>query len=384
MKLLDYPLHIAPRAVYDRAVRLGLAKPVSPLALTFSVTAACQSCCKTCRIGERHQADPGIAARDLSLEEIERVFASCGPVYFFNISGGEPFLRPDLADIIRLACVHMKPRLIHISTNALAPARIERTTREILAAMDRFAGPGVPISIKPSIDGLGERHDAIRGVEGNFRSLERTLDALLAIRAEHPRLHVDLGTVISRFNIDHLDEVEDWVHARGIESYRHEIAEQRAEFHNLDDSIAPSVDEYAALVLRFKRKIIDNLAGKAWLTRTTEAVRLVYYDVTVQILREQRQITPCFAGSSSVHLNHDGQLWPCCVLGGQQALGQVREAGYDLMAVLRSERADVVRQYIAAKRCACPMANMWLTNILLTPRHMAKVVATMLRAGLAG
>ncbi len=379
MKLFDYPARIAPRAIYDRAVRRGLAAPVSPLVLTFSVTGACQSRCKTCRIGERHQADPSIAARDLSLDEIERIFATTGPVTFFNVSGGEPFLRKDLAQIIRLACVHLRPRLFHISTNALAPASIARITREILAVLDAHADPDVPISIKPSIDGLGALHDHIRGVEGNFDKLEKTLKSLLAIRAGNPRLHVDLGTVISRFNIEHLDEVEDWVHAQGIESYRHEIAEQRAEFHNLEDSIAPSLAQYEAAVERFKDKILDHLAGKAWLTRTTEAVRLVYYDLTVQILREQRQVTPCFAGSSSVHLNHDGQLWPCCVLGDRQALGQLRDADYDLMAVLRSPRADAVRRFIAHKGCACPMANMWLTNILLTPRHMAKVAATMLR-----
>ncbi len=221
-------------------------------------------------------------------------------------------------------------------------------------------------------------HDYVRGFEGNFKLLEQTLDLLLAIRQKNPRLHVDLGTVISNFNIHHLDEIEDWVLARGVESYRHEIAEQRAEFHNLGDPITPPVEVYECLTKRFKRKVLRNLSGKAFLTRTTEVVRLVYYDLAVQILKERRQVTPCYGGISNIHMNYDGEIWPCCVLGAEQTLGNVRHWNYDIKALLRSEQAKKSRKYIADGNCACPLANQWLNNVLLTPRHMLRVLYTWL------
>ena len=374
MRLIDYLTKIAPKLPYYAAVRRGWVRPVNPLTLTFSVTAACQSRCKTCHIGTRYLADPKIAAQNLSLDEIERVFRSIGPIYFFNVSGGEPFMRSDLAEIIRLACIYLKPHLIHIPTNAALPGRIETITRKILSIMDRYAPPATPITIKPSIDGIGAAHDRIRGLKGNFKLLEQTIDLLLEIGRKNPRLHVDLGTVISNYNIAYLDEIEDWVHARGIESYRHEIAEQRVEFHNLGEPITPPVDIYEALVNRFKKKILCNLDGKASLTRITEAVRLVYYDVAVQILKQGRQITPCYAGISNIHINYDGEIWPCCVLGGKQTMGNVRHWNYDVKRLLCFTQAIEVRKYIADGNCACPLANQWLNNILLTPRHMIKVV----------
>lgn len=376
MKLSDYLTRVAPKALYYEATRRGWVPPVNPLTLTFSVTAACQSRCKTCNIGVVYLANPQLAKQNLSLDEIERVFRSLGPIYFFNVSGGEPFMRPELAEIIRLACIHLKPRLIHIPTNAISPKFIAKTTRQILAYMDEHAPRSTPISIKPSIDGVGEMHDYVRGFKGNFALLEKTIDVLLEIRAENPRLHVDLGTVISNLNLHHLDDIEDWVHARGIESYRHEIAEQRAEFHNLGDPITPPPAVYAELTERFKRKITENIAGKALLTRTTEAVRVVYYDVAVRILKERRQVTPCYGGISNIHMNYDGEIWPCCVLGGDQSLGRVREYDYDIQALLRSEQARRARKYIADGNCACPLANQWLNNVLLTPRHMLKVLYT--------
>ncbi len=378
MKLRDYITDIAPKALLYELARRNWIRPPRPITLTFSVTAACQSRCKTCNIGNVYLANPKIARRNLNLDEIARVFESLGKVYFFNISGGEPFMRKDLAEIIRLACVHLKPHLIHIPTNALAPRFIDKTTRNILGHMDALLPPSVPISIKPSIDGIGAMHDYVRGMKGNFEQLQKTIDVLLAIRAENPRLHVDLGTVISNFNLHHLDDIENWVHDRGIESYRHEIAEQRAEFHNRGDPITPAPEVYEELTRRFSNKIVRNIKNKAFLTRTTEAVRVVYYELAVKILKQRRQVTACYGGLSNIHLNYDGTVWPCCVLGGEQPLGQVRDSDYDMKAVLHSERATQSRRYIADGHCACPLANQWLNNVLLTPRHMLKVLYTLL------
>jgi MoaA/NifB/PqqE/SkfB family radical SAM enzyme len=91
--------------------------------------------CKTCSIGRVYLENPEIAKQDLSIEEVEKAFKSPGPIYFFNVSGGEPFMRMDLAEIIRLAAIYLKPRLIHIPTNALAPRAIEKITLRILEYM---------------------------------------------------------------------------------------------------------------------------------------------------------------------------------------------------------------------------------------------------------
>ena len=88
-------------------------------------------------------------------------------------------------------------------------------------------------------------------------------------------------------------------------------------------------------------------------------------------------MTPCYGGISNIHMNYDGEIWPCCVLGGDQPLGSVREWDYDVRALLRSEQARLARKYVAEGRCACPLANQWLNNVLLTPRHMLKVLYTL-------
>jgi len=67
------------------------------------------------------------------------------------------------------------------------------------------------------------------------------------IEKEFPNFHLELGTVVSKFNVDHLSQIEDYVQTSGVQSYRNEIAEQRTEFFNLEDSITPDAETYERL-----------------------------------------------------------------------------------------------------------------------------------------
>ena len=345
-----------------------------PMTLTYSVTAACQSRCKTCQIGEMFCQNPKRAEKDLKLEEIEKIFSSMKPVYFFNMSGGEPFLRKDLPEIVELACKYLKPRIIHTPTNAILTDRIIENTEKIIQIVRKY-NPDVPFTVKPSIDGVGELHDEIRGVKGNFECLLKTIDGLKKLEEKYDNFHLELGTVISNFNVDHLDEIEDFVHSLGVESYRNEVAECRTEFFNIGDPITPPAETYQRLIRDFARKVEDNIASKRGLAKITEAMRVVYYDLAGNILAENRQVIPCYAGVSNVHINFDGGVWPCCVLGYEKEMGNLREYGYDFQKLWYSPKAKEVRKFIKGKNCACPLANQAYSNELL---HFP----TLVRAGI--
>ncbi len=378
MNQKDYMVRILPKTVLYKGVRSGLIRPTAPITLTYSVTAACQSRCKTCNIGLMFRKDPERDKRDLDLEEIEKIFRGLGKIYFLNISGGEPYLRSDLPEIVRLGCRHLRPRIIHIPTNAIASEKIRDLTIQCLEIINEYDS-SVPLTVKPSIDGVGRRHDEIRGVPGNFKQLEKTISSLKGVEKEYSNFHLELGTVVSNFNISHLEEIGNYVHSLGIQSYRNEIAENRAEFFNLEDSITPDVDTYENLVTDFAAKIRKNLAGKRNLARITESLRLIYYDLAVRILREGRQVIPCYAGISNVHINYDGEVWPCCVLGHSQPMGALRKAGYDFKRIWQSDQANRVRRYIKKENCACPLANQAYANILCSPKYLLKTMANIFR-----
>jgi MoaA/NifB/PqqE/SkfB family radical SAM enzyme len=366
---------ILPRLARFHLARLGAPVHSTPMTITHSVTFACQSKCKTCGIGNRYREDPALGEQDLTLDEIEKIYQSIGDIYFFNVSGGEPYLREDLPEIIELAMRYLRPNVVHIPTNALMPERIQEQSLRIIEIIRKY-DPGVSFSVKPSIDGLGEAHDGIRGVKGNFEKLLKTIELLKAAERTFDRFHLELGTVVSVFNRDQLEQIEDFVHGLGVQTYRNEIAECREEFFNLDDEITPTAEQYEQLMDQFKRKITCHIKAKKSLTRMIEAIRLVYYDLVPDIMRRKTQVIPCFGGISNIHLNHDGALWPCCMMGYSHPLGHFRDetCGYDFRRLMSSAAAKETLQYIKDKKCYCVLANQSLSNIMLSPAYFLKTV----------
>jgi len=382
MNARDYLTQILPRVIKYKLIYYNWVKPISPMTLTFSVTNLCQSRCQTCNIWEIYKKQPDLRKSELSLDEIERIFQSIGPIYFFNISGGEPFLRRDLPEIVGLAIDYMRPRIIHTPTNAIAPGRVEEDVTRILEIMASRKWQ-IPFTVKPSLDGVGEMHDKIRGVPGNFEKVIDTVERLKRIRERYPNLHVELGTVVSRMNMHHLEELAAFVHGlNGIESYRNEVAEERAEFFNQNSSITPTADEYAELMKGFSQRIWANTRAKRKLARVTEALRLVYYKYAIRIMKENRQVLPCYGGITNAHINPYGQVWPCAVLGYDQPMGNLRDYDYDFHKLWRSDQARRVRAYIKARNCACPLANQSYSNILCSAKATAEVIVNIVRLGL--
>jgi MoaA/NifB/PqqE/SkfB family radical SAM enzyme len=372
-------LELIPKIINFKLARRELVKPANPITLTFSVTGMCQSECKTCHIGREFRNNPRkIKELDLKLDEIGMFFKSLGCIIFLNLSGGEPYLRDDLPEIIELGMKYLQPKIVHIPTNAFLPEKIEKVTRDILSVMYKY-NSDIVLTVKPSVDGIGEKHDEIRGLKGNFARLEETIERLKTIENDHPNFHLELGTVVSNFNINYLDEIEDWVHRQGVQSYRNEIAEQREEFFNIGEDITPSDEVYGRLMVDFKKKVEENLRQKKSLAKLTESVRLVYYDLAVKILREKEQVIPCYGSISNIHLNYDGDVWPCCVLGYAHSMGNIRDFNFDYGVLSNSKKAKKVRQYIKERRCYCPLANQAYSNMLMNLPYLVKILNSFLK-----
>lgn len=332
-----------------------------PLNVVVSVTYRCNSRCRTCNVWQR----PGVD--ELSLAEWERVFAGLGTApYYLTFSGGEPFIRPDLADIVAAGYRLCRPAVITIPTNGLLPDRVLAQTQAILKAT-----PGAQVGINLSLDGVGAQHDDIRGVPGAWERAMRTYQALRELDA--PNLVLSIHTVVSRFNVADLPAIYAGLAALAPDSYITEVAEERVELGTMGAGITPSPDEYAHaaafLIEQLRRRPVQGFA------RVTRAFRMQYYQLAARILREQRQVIPCYAGWSSVHIAPDGDVWTCCTRA--EPVGNLREAGFDFDAVWFGERADALRRSIRAGECACPMANVSYTNMLLHPPTLLRVATSM-------
>lgn len=365
---------LIPKLATYKLAKKGLVRTPKPIILTFSITSACQSLCKTCNIGRRYLKNPDIAKRDLTLEEIEKMFKSIGPVYFFNISGGEPFLRKDFIEIVKLAFKHLSPKVIHTPTNALMPKTIKEKTKETLKWMKENGYGDVSFTIKPSYDGIKDNHDEIRGIKGNFEKLITTYKFLTELKDIYPNLKVGLGTVISKFNINQIKEIADFAYMLKPDTYINEIAENRSELFNKEEDITPHSNLYKTAMKYFSEQTKQEMRTKKGISRAMYAFRQVYYNLTIEILKKNRQIIPCYGGISNVHINARGEVWPCCILGYSKPLGNLRDVEFNFYKIWHSKQAKEVRKFIHEKKCSCPLANQSYSNMLLHIPSLIKVL----------
>lgn len=333
-----------------------------PFSLVVSVSYRCNSRCRTCNVWKKN-------AEDLSLEEWDRTFAHIGHrLYYLTLTGGEPFLRQDLTEIVRSAYRRCRPAVITIPTNGLLTNVIPAWTAEILQT-----APTTKVGINISLDGIGKQHDAIRGVPGNYDKALTTYRALKSI--QHPNLTVSLHTVISRENVDDIPTIYETLALLEPDSYITEIAEERAELDTIGLGVTPEIEDYKRAVAFLTKRLKEQRFGG--ISRITQSFRERYYDLTQRTLLEQRQIIPCYAGWASGHVAPDGDVWTCCMRA--EPIGNLRQTDYDLRPIWFGRKAQQLRNEIRRGACYCPMANASYTNMFLHMPTLLKVAWRTLR-----
>jgi MoaA/NifB/PqqE/SkfB family radical SAM enzyme len=332
-----------------------------PVNITVSVSYRCNSRCKTCNVWL-------LPNDDLTVPEWDRVFESLGrSPYWFTFSGGEPTLRKDLPEMVASAYRHCRPGIINIPTNGIqhkvVPGRVERVLQ---------AAPKSEVIINLSLDGLGLKHDEVRGVRGNWGHAMKTYSALKELKRHYKHLTLGVHTVISNFNIDSFPELCEFV-SRELQpdSFITEIAEERVELDTVGLGITPSPERYTVAIDTLLESLRDQrLTGVA---EVAQAFRRQYYDLVKRTLREQRQVIPCMAGVASAQIAPNGDVWTCCIRA--ESMGNLREHDYDFRTVWTTGKAKQLRRSIKAGECYCPLANASYTNMLLHGPTVTKVAA---------
>jgi MoaA/NifB/PqqE/SkfB family radical SAM enzyme len=336
-----------------------------PLNLTLSPSPKCNSRCLTCNIWMKRE-------NELTIEEWEKVLASLGQApYWFTISGGEPLMYPHVVELATLAYKYCKPGVINIPTNAILPIIPERVEKIAKAC------PESQLIINLSLDGVGAKHDFIRGIPGNFEKFEERLGQLLELKKTLPNLSVGIHSVVSVFSVGHLDELIAYADKSGADQFITEIAEPRVELDTVGLPITPSPADYAAAINR----LIAYVQSKQFkgISKITEAFREEYYKLVKNILEVKDQVIDCYAGWVSAQIYADGTVWPCCVRADR--LGNLREHNYDFREIWFGEKIKEVRRSIAAKECHCPLANASYTNMLHDIPTLTRVAGKVLGIG---
>ena len=152
--------------------------PMPSIAIYF-ITFRCNLECSICS-ARVCQTDS-----ELDTFQIQSLFDQLKSLEVIRITGGEPFVRCDLSEIVRHIHKKIKPFLIHITTNGTLQDRILDLVKE---------NQGTKLFIAVSLDSLQENHEEIRG-KGSFQKTYRTLEKLAQLRGQY-NLQVEVNQTI--------------------------------------------------------------------------------------------------------------------------------------------------------------------------------------------
>jgi len=334
-------------------------KFVLPASYTVGVTYRCNSRCKTCNIYKKH-------SEEMKPEEYDKIFKSIGSsAYWVTMSGGEPFLRKDLVEIIQAIYNRSKPKIINIPTNGLLCERIPEKVKEIAQSC-----PKSTLVINLSIDAIGKKDDDIRGIEGAYDKAIKTYESLKKL--ELANLNIGIHSVISKFNVDDFQHIATNLMELAPDSYVTEIAEKRVELGTMDSDITPSVMKYSHaidfLLFKIKQKEFKGM------NRITQIFRVEYYKMVKRLLKEQRAQMRCYAGILSAQITPDGIVWPCCIKAVD--IGNLHDYSLNFKKLWRKSKAlKEERKKIQLENCSCPMANASYTNMLMNNKVLFKAIS---------
>ncbi|MFH0864536.1 MAG: radical SAM protein [Candidatus Gottesmanbacteria bacterium] len=339
---------------------------ILPVNYTFLISTECNSRCLTCNIWKQKH-------KELTLEEWEKIFTSLGKSPFWvTISGGEPFLKSYLADLVINLDNMCQPAIINIPTNSLLPGIIEKQLINILLRVKK-----TPIVVNLSLDGVGKIHDQIRGIPGNFEKVVENYQNVKKLQTKYPNLMVGFNSVISKYNINTCPELFKFVYKLHPDSYITEIAEQRVELGTINMDITPNYKQYThainnlvSVFKRYKFKKIGLIAG---------AFRQEYYHFVKDWLSGKKVLND-YAGYSSCEISSWGEVWPSCIKA--ENMGNLRSNRFNFKKIWFSQKADKIRKRIKKTGTSYPLANAFYTNALFNAGTIVKTIGRIIIASI--
>lgn len=305
----------------------GSAAPVE--ALSLEITRRCIARCVMCNIWRMEVEGPELTAADWLQLLASPALAQLKEL---DITGGEPFLRDDLGELLlgigRLKLKQLPElRSIAITTNGFLTQRLLAVVGEVIAPLERA---GISLVFACGMDGVGVMHDHIRGVAGGWRKLHASIEGLKGLRTQHPSLVLGIKTTVSRHNIDELEAVCRY-----------------AEAQQLFTIISPYIltaNRYANLGAG------DELALTAAETETLKQFyasprfRWSYYrDELLRFLQTGRMEKPCSAGFNYFFIRSSGELFACPIIA--VPLGNITQA--PLSELIQTPAAARFRQGVS-------------------------------------
>lgn len=338
----------------------------TPLYLVFFVTNRCNLKCEHCF----YSAELNLPTQELTLEEIDKMAYSMDPFPVLNYSGGEPFLRDDLAELTHCFYKHNNTNYLTIPTNGT----YLKKTHEILPKMLEMC-PDMTITLNFSVDGLEAEHNRIRsagqGGHGLYRTTMKTFEEVKRYRKEFKNLKLGFITTFTATNQDQIDDVYDELKSRGPDNVTINLIRGVPK-----DPVVKNIDinKFRRVVQRIKDDLLD--AKIPGFDPFLAAMSTKRYDNVVKTYEQNAFQSVCYAAKIFGVIYPNGDVYPCELLDRSKMLGNIRDYDLDFRKLWQSPKTKEVADWVVDTKCFCTHECNASCNISFNPKLFAQTSMT--------
>jgi MoaA/NifB/PqqE/SkfB family radical SAM enzyme len=303
-----------------------------PYKLTFSVTYLCQSRCKTCNIWQIKPRD------ELGLAEVKEFASKNRGFRWIEITGGEPFLRSDIVEIVRAFWDSSAGLyVVTMPTNSLCNHDM------VVGKVRQMLEMGIPkISITVSLDGYRELHDNVRGISGNFDRCIEMFRKLSELKKSYGNLFLVFGYTMSKYNQGELEKTFNevkkeipWITHNDFHINMGQISDSY--YRNGSIDLSPDRESAAAEIKEF-------VSRRNFQPGMIPIIEGIFLKKLSEYVRTARQPMKSKSLDASLFLDSYGNVYPSIMWS--RKIGNIRETGYSLGEIWKNSEAEEVRKII--------------------------------------
>jgi len=333
---------------------------IYPEYVTFFITTRCNFACDHCFYWKELNTEKN----ELKLEEIQKISNTMDEFNVIILTGGEPYLRADIAEIIKI--FH---KTNHIQ-NVITPTNGYFTDLMIKNISDVCEScPDLHYLVEVSIDDIGEKHNVIRRHEKAFEKAMITIDKLKELKKKYSNLSLGIICVFSQLNQHRIKDIYYYIRdvikpdSITIPLIR---GNPKENVKNIDIS---KYDEITEIIKKDFRS--GHLGFNFRYSNVSKATTLLVRDLISNTYKTNSCQLTCHAGKISCVIYPNGDVMTCEMLN--KKLGNLREVNYDFGKIWFSEETNKVTDWIKDTKCFCTHECNMTSNVLFSAKQWTKI-----------
>ncbi len=372
MKSFKNKSKIKPTQYYSHLYKSLIKYKQLPSYFIFYPTSRCNLKCSHCFYHDSLNKK----FNELTLDEIDKITKTMDPILSLILTGGEPYLRQDLDEIVKIFYENTKVPIVSIPSNGWYLKKMEKQ----IANMMEWC-PLLTLNQQISIDGIGADHDKIRmdkQVKDSENSFERaimTIKKLKILQQEYNRINI--GIIITFTNENQKDfkniikEIYSMVEPDNISINLIRGNPKEKVNLDLDLSLYKEAVSYRDKLF-YQKKMLGHsrFIGNKYAT----AARILLNELTIKTYEDNKYSTPCYAGNLSGVMYPEGDVYPCEILDESHKIGNIRDFDLNFKELWLSHKAKEEIKFIRGSKCFCTHECFNTVNILFNTKNYLNII----------